>query len=277
MTGVLYLVATPIGNLEDISARAVRVLGEVDVIAAEDTRVSRKLLNHFEIKKPLISYYEQNKRMRGEELLQRLLCGENIALITDAGMPAISDPGADIVKDAISAGIEIIAIPGASAVLTALIVSGMDTVRFTFEGFLPREKAARRKILFSLSDESRTMIFYEAPHRLKAVLTDMVEQFGSTRRIALCRELTKMHEQILRMSLEQASAYYCENQPRGEFVLVVEGKAKDDEGIVVPDDSQLTEELNQLMGQGHSRKQASRIIAEKYALAVKSVYDIGLR
>ena len=277
MTGVLYLVATPIGNLEDISARAVRVLGEVDVIAAEDTRVSRKLLNHFEIKKPLISYYEQNKRMRGEELLQRLLCGENIALITDAGMPAISDPGADIVKDAISAGIEIIAIPGASAVLTALIVSGMDTVRFTFEGFLPREKAARRKILSSLSDESRTMIFYEAPHRLKAVLTDMVEQFGSTRRIALCRELTKMHEQILRMSLEQASAYYCENQPRGEFVLVVEGKAKDDEGIVVPDDSQLTEELNQLMGQGHSRKQASRIIAEKYELAVKSVYDIGLR
>jgi len=277
MTGVLYLVATPIGNLEDISARAVRVLGEVDVIAAEDTRVSRKLLNHFEIKKPLISYYEQNKRMRGEELLQRLLCGENIALITDAGMPAISDPGADIVKDAISAGIEIIAIPGASAVLTALIVSGMDTVRFTFEGFLPREKAARRKILFSLSDESRTMIFYEAPHRLKAVLTDMVEQFGSTRRIALCRELTKMHEQILRMSLEQASAYYCENQPRGDFVLVVEGKAKDDEGIVVPDDSQLTEELNQLMGQGHSRKQASRIIAEKYELAVKSVYDIGLR
>ncbi|MEG2212703.1 MAG: 16S rRNA (cytidine(1402)-2'-O)-methyltransferase [Clostridiales bacterium] len=274
MSGILYLVGTPIGNLEDISARALRILSEVDLIAAEDTRVSRRLLNHFGIKKPLISYYEQNKRWREQELLDKLKQRQNIALISDAGMPAISDPGADIAAVAMAADIEIIAIPGACALVTALVISGMDSTRFCFEGFLAREKTARRKQLQGLVAEQRTLIFYESPHRLSAALADMQECFGAERRIVVARELTKLHEQCLRFSLAEATAYFQENQPRGEFVLVVAGAEQS--VAEVPQEQQLTQELAELMNGGHSRKQAARCVAEKYHLSVKAVYDLGL-
>ncbi len=275
MSGTLYLVATPIGNLEDISARALRILGEVDVIAAEDTRVSRGLLNHFAIKKPLISYYEQNKLFRQQELLARLEAGQNIALISDAGMPAISDPGVDIAAAAMDAGFAVVAIPGACALITALVISGMDTTRFVFEGFLPREKRERRQRLAQLAGETRTLLFYEAPHRLVAVLADFAEAFGGERKIALARELTKLHEQCLRLTLAEAITYYQQNQPRGEFVLVVAGAAP--VVTAAPATAQLTEELNALLAQGNSRKQAAKELACRYQLPVKAMYALGLK
>ena len=223
MAGTLYLVPTPIGNLGDISPRAKKTLAEVDFIAAEDTRVTLKLLNHLEIKKPLVSYYEHNKAESGPRIVERLLAGECCALVTDAGSPAISDPGEDLVALCAKADICVCAIPGPCAVVTALSVSGLPTGRFCFEGFLSTNKKSRREHLDSLKGEMRTMIFYEAPHKLQNTLKDLCAAFGTERRISLCRELTKLHEQILRMTLGEALAYYTENDPRGEYVLVLEG------------------------------------------------------
>ncbi|MDO4732869.1 MAG: 16S rRNA (cytidine(1402)-2'-O)-methyltransferase, partial [Bacillota bacterium] len=213
MSATLYVVSTPIGNLEDISLRALRILREVDLIAAEDTRVSRKLLNHFEIKKPLISYYEHNKSLRTGALLDALQEGKSLALISDAGTPAVSDPGQDLVQAAVACDIPVVVIPGASAILTALVASALDTQRFCFEGFLPREKKERRERLQELVGEQRTMIFYEAPHRLKKSLADMEEAWGSERQISLGREMTKLHEDMLRSTIGELRQLYEQQDP----------------------------------------------------------------
>lgn len=218
----LYVVGTPIGNLSDMSERAKEVLNEVDFIAAEDTRVTLKLLNAFGIKKPMISYFEHNIRERGEEIIAKILGGEDCAIVTDAGMPCISDPGEDLVKLCYQNGIEVVVIPGPSAVVSALAISGQSTKRFTFEGFLSTVKKQRKEHLESLKTERRTMIFYEAPHKLKATLFDMLEYFGD-REISLCRELTKIHEQVIRTTLSDAVKMYEETNPKGEFVLVISG------------------------------------------------------
>ena len=221
--GVLYLVGTPIGNLSDISERAKKVLSEVDFVAAEDTRNSMKLLSVFGIHKELLSYYEHNKKSSGEKIVSRLLSGESCALVTDAGMPAISDPGEDLVRLCAENGITVSVVPGPSAVVSALALSALSTVRFAFEGFLPVPKAERRKRLEAIRREERTMVFYEAPHKLKATLTDLVEYFGENRKISLCRELTKLNEEAIRTTLGEAIKIYEEKEPRGEYVLVVEG------------------------------------------------------
>lgn len=223
VAGMLYLVATPIGNLGDLSERAVKVLSEVDFIAAEDTRNSMRLLSYLGISKPMVSYFEHNKRERGEQIASMLESGQSCALITDAGTPAISDPGEDMVALCAARNIPVTSIPGPVASITALTLSGLPTGRFTFEGFLSTNKSERREHLASLEGERRTMLFHEAPHKLKATLSDLCTAFGSDRRIALCRELTKSHEEILRMTLGEAVAYHEENAPRGEYVLVVEG------------------------------------------------------
>lgn len=221
--GVLYLVSTPIGNLSDLSERAQKVLSEVDFIAAEDTRNSGKLLQYLGIKSPMVSYFEHNKRERGEEILARLQAGESCALVTDAGTPAISDPGEDLVSLCAEKGVKVSAVPGAVASIMALTLSGLPTGRFTFEGFLSVNRSERKERLEELKREKRTMLFHEAPHKLKNTLRDLCEAFGGERRISLCRELTKRNEEILRMTLSRAVAYYEENEPRGEYVLVVEG------------------------------------------------------
>lgn len=220
--GVLYLVATPIGNLADLSPRAIKVLSDVDFVAAEDTRNSGKLLHCFGISKPMICYFEHNKKSRGNEILRRLLDGESCALITDAGTPAVSDPGEDIVRLCAENGVRVVGIPGCCAAVDALSLSGLMTRRFAFEGFLPPQKSERKRHLQSLASEMRTLIFYEAPHRLSDTLRELYEAFGD-RRIALCRELTKLNEEVLRLSLADAIAHYEIEAPRGEYVLVVEG------------------------------------------------------
>ena len=225
MSGTLYLVATPIGNLDDFSPRALATLRAVDFIAAEDTRVSVKLLNHFGAQKPLVSYHEHNHVTAGQSILRRLSSGEDCALVTDAGTPAISDPGEELVKLCAENGVNVIAIPGCCAAVNALAVSGLPTGRFAFEGFLTVNKKSRRERLEALRTEERTMIFHEAPHKLRATLADLREAFGAERRIALCREMTKLHEETLRMTLGEAVAYYESAAPRGEYVLVVEGAA----------------------------------------------------
>ena len=224
--GVLYLVGTPIGNLADMTDRAKKVLSEVDFIAAEDTRNSMKLLSCFGIHAELVSYYEHNKRESGERIIAKLLGGESCALITDAGMPAISDPGEDLVRLCADAGVTVRVVPGPSACVSALALSGLSTVRFTFEGFLPAQKNERRKRLDDLKNEERTMIFYEAPHKLRTTLDDMLEVFGLDRKISLCRELTKLNEESHRTTLEGAVSHYKEKEPRGEYVLVIEGGHK---------------------------------------------------
>ena len=224
-TGKLYVVATPIGNLGDFSPRAIETLETVDFIAAEDTRVGAKLLNKFEIKKPQVSYFEHNRRTKGDYILSRLLEGESCAIITDAGTPAISDPGVDLVDLCAQNSVEVVAVPGCSAVVAALSISGMACGRFTFEGFLPVPKKERRAHLEEVKTEKRTMVFYEAPHKLQRTLQDMLECWGD-RKIALCREITKLHEECFRTTLSEAIAHYEEHPPRGEFVLVIEGCAQ---------------------------------------------------
>lgn len=226
MSGKLYVVGTPIGNLEDMSPRAVRVLGEADFIAAEDTRVTVKLLNHFDIKKEMLSYYEHNKNSKGNLIIERILRGESCALVSDAGMPAISDPGEDLVRQAHEEGITVESVPGPSALVTALAISGMESGRFCFEGFLSVNKISRKKHLDELKNESRTMIFYEAPHKLNATLNDMLKAFGD-RKIALVRELTKIHETVFNTTLSEAAEFYDNNTPKGEFVLIIEGKKEE--------------------------------------------------
>ncbi|MGI6065934.1 MAG: 16S rRNA (cytidine(1402)-2'-O)-methyltransferase [Bacillota bacterium] len=274
MVGKLYLVGTPIGNLEDISFRALKVLKEVDIIAAEDTRHTRKLLNHFEIKTPLTSYYEHNKRAKGEYIISLLLEGKQVALVSDAGMPGISDPGEDIVRDAVSAGVSVSVIPGPNAALAALVISGLPSARFIFEGFLPREKKERKAILNKLCTEQRTMIFYEAPHRLTKTLEDLDKYFGD-RRVAVVREITKKFEEIIRGSLKELINYYTKNLPRGEFTLVVAGAPP--AAVEVPDLNQLKEEVNRLIDAGMPKKEAIKEVAHRYHIPKRTVYDISLK
>lgn len=226
--GILYVVGTPIGNLGDFSPRAVQVLESVDFIAAEDTRVSVKLLNHFGIKKPLISYYEHNKMDKGEQILNRIKGGESCAVISDAGMPCISDPGEELVREAHKHGVKVEVVPGPSAVISALAISGMKSGRFTFEGFLSVNRPSRRAHLAEIQNEKRTMVFYEAPHKLLATLKDMLETLGN-REITIARELTKVHEEIKKTTLKDAFDFYSENTPKGEFVLIIDGKSQEEE------------------------------------------------
>lgn len=275
MAATLYLVPTPIGNLGDISPRAKKTLAEADFIAAEDTRVSLKLLNHLELKKPLVSYYEHNKNESGPRIVERLLAGESCALVTDAGSPAISDPGEDLVALCAKAGVCVCAIPGPCAAVTALSVSGLPTGRFCFEGFLSTNKKSRREHLDSLKSERRTMIFYEAPHKLQNTLKDLTDAFGPERRISLCRELTKLHEQILRMTLGEALAYYTENDPRGEYVLILEGAAEaSEEALTLEDAVSLALER---IASGASKKDAVREVSRETGFPKNALYDAVLR
>ena len=275
MAGTLYLVPTPIGNLGDISPRAKKTLAEADFIAAEDTRVSLKLLNHLELKKPLVSYYEHNKNESGPRIVERLLAGESCALVTDAGSPAIYDPGEDLVALCAKAGVCVCAIPGPCAAVTALSVSGLPTGRFCFEGFLSTNKKSRREHLDSLKSERRTMIFYEAPHKLQNTLKDLTDAFGPERRISLCRELTKLHEQILRMTLGEALAYYTENDPRGEYVLILEGAAEASvEALTLEDAVSLALER---IASGASKKDAVREVSRETGFPKNALYDAVLR
>ncbi len=274
MAGTLYLVPTPIGNLGDISARMAEILEQVDFIAAEDTRVSLKLLNHLDIKKPLVSYYRHNCETAGPAILERILQGQDCALVTDAGTPAISDPGEELVRLCASSGVEVISIPGPCALITALSVSGLPTGRFTFEGFLPTNKKNRKARLDALKEETRTMVFYEAPHKLRATLQDLTQVFGPDRRIALCRELTKLHEEIARITLAEAVERYAGQEPRGEFVLVVEGAAPAVEEEITPETA--LELLNRLQQQGMSLTQAAKAAAKETGLSKNLLYRMAL-
>jgi 16S rRNA (cytidine1402-2'-O)-methyltransferase len=274
MAGILYLVPTPIGNLGDISLRARQTLENADFIAAEDTRVSLKLLNHLEIKKPLVSYYEHNKTFKGGRIVERILAGETCALVSDAGSPAISDPGEDLVKECAAAGITVCAIPGPCAAITALSISGQSTGRFCFEGFLSMSKKSRREHLDSLRAEKRTMIFYEAPHKLMNTLEDMVEVFGAERPVSFCRELTKLHEEVLRTTLGQAIVHFTETPPKGEFVLVVAGAPEEVKEIPTATDA--AGRVNELISQGLSRKDAIKQTAQELGLPKNAVYAAAL-
>ena len=275
MSGTLYLVATPIGNLGDFSPRAVETLETVDFIAAEDTRVSVKLLNHFSIKKPLVSYHEHNHVSAGQSILARLLAGESCALVTDAGTPAVSDPGEDLVRLCAEAGVEVLSIPGCCAAVNALAVSGLPTGRFTFEGFLTVNRKSRRAHLDSLRDERRTMIFHEAPHKLCATLEDLRDTFGPQRRIALCRELTKLHEETVRCTLEEAVERYREAPPKGEFVLVVEGAPEADVSAADPE-AALARVLDLRRG-GMRLKDAAKAVAGETGLSKNELYAAALQ
>ena len=274
MAGMLYLVPTPIGNLGDISERCRRILEEADFIAAEDTRVSLKLLNYLGIKKSLVSYYEHNKAFKGNVILDRILAGETCALVSDAGSPAISDPGEDLVRLCAEHGITVTAIPGPCAVITALSISGLPTGRFCFEGFLSTAKKSRKEHLASLVGETRTMIFYEAPHKLVSTLEDLAETFGNDRKISLCRELTKLHEEVVRTTLGEAIAKYTENGPKGEFVLVVDGAAPVEKEVPTAEDA--GEMVKRLMTEGLSRKDAIKQTAKALDLPKNVVYDAAL-
>lgn len=270
MSGKLYIVGTPIGNLGDFSPRGVQTLSEVDFIAAEDTRVSVKLLNHFGIKKPLISYFEHNKTEKGAQIVKRLLAGETCALVTDAGMPAISDPGEELVLQCHKAGVKVETVPGPSAVITALAASGMESGRFCFEGFLSVNKISRKEHLAQLVGESRTMIFYEAPHKLLNTLKDMLA-FFSDREIALVRELTKVHENVHRTTLSAAVEFYTENPPKGEFVLIVAGKAQE----AIESEMTLAEAVKmarEFMENGMSSTAAAKAAAAQSGIKKSEIY-----
>ena len=271
MPGTLYLVPTPIGNLGDISRRCADTLAAVDFVAAEDTRVTLKLLNHLGLKKPLLSYYRHNTGAGGEAVLERLLSGEDGALVTDAGTPAVSDPGEELVAQCAERDIPVVAIPGHCALITALAVSGLPTGRFTFEGFLAMNKKNRRAHLAELAGERRTMIFYEAPHKLRATLEDLAAAFGPERRISLCRELTKLHEEVRRTTLGEAAEWYEANPPRGEFVLVVEGAPETAAAAPAPEDA--LARVAELREQGLSLRDAVKQAAKETGLPKNELYD----
>ncbi|MBQ6839925.1 MAG: 16S rRNA (cytidine(1402)-2'-O)-methyltransferase [Oscillospiraceae bacterium] len=274
MSGMLYLVPTPIGNLGDISIRCRQTLEQADFIAAEDTRVTLKLLNHLGIKKSLVSYYEHNKAQKGNVILDRILAGETCALVSDAGSPAISDPGEDLVKQCAEAGITVCAIPGPCALITALSISGQSTGRFCFEGFLSTAKKSRREHLLCLEKEQRTMIFYEAPHKLVATLESMAEVFGADRPISLCRELSKLHEEVIRTTLGGALELYAQQAPKGEFVLVVAGAAPEEKIEATAQDA--ASRVKELVAGGMSRKDAIKQTAKELDLPKNVVYDAAL-
>ena len=271
--GTLYLVATPIGNLADLSERAIKVLSEVDFIAAEDTRNSQKLLSVLGISKPMVSYFEHNKRERGEQIIERLQSGESCALVTDAGTPAVSDPGADLVVLCAERGVTVTSIPGCCAAITALTLSALPTGRFTFEGFLSTNKAERREHLADLKTEKRTMILHEAPHKLRNTLQDLADAFGGERRIALCRELTKLNEQVERTTLSGAIAIYEEKEPRGEYVLVIEGAAQSTEATAFWQDMSIPDHVQHYVDGGMSEKDAIKAAAKDRGVHKNEVYS----
>lgn len=278
MAGTLYLCATPIGNLEDMTFRVIRILKEVDVIAAEDTRNSIKLLNHFEIKTPMTSYHEYNKIEKGRKLVEMLLGGKNVALITDAGTPGISDPGEELVKMCYEAGIAVTSLPGAAACITALTLSGLSTRRFAFEAFLPSDKKERKEVLAELVNETRTMILYEAPHRLVKTLQELLEVLGD-RKITICRELTKKHETAYATTLQEACAYYGANEPKGECVLVIEGKSRQElrqEAIASWEEMALEEHMAHYESQGIDHKEAMKRVAKDRGISKRDVYKMLL-
>ena len=277
--GTLYLCATPIGNLEDMTKRVIETLESVDLIAAEDTRNTLKLLNHFGIRGKLTSYHEHNKYEKAEILVKELLSGKSIALVTDAGTPAISDPGQVMVERCIDNGIPVTSLPGAAAFVTALTLSGLSTKRFVFEGFLPSEKKERNMILEELKDETRTLILYEAPHRLKETLALLKKNLGN-RHIAVCRELTKIHEEVIRTDLDGAVSYYEENDPRGEFVLVIEGK---DPVLIMEEDRRkwedmsVSDHLKFYTGSGMDKKEAMKLVARDRGVSKRDIYNLLLK
>ena len=274
MAGTLYLVPTPIGNLGDISRRAAETLAQADFVAAEDTRVSIKLLNHLELKKPMVTYHRHNTDWGGQAVIDRLMAGESCALVTDAGTPAVSDPGEELVARCAALDIPVCAIPGPCALVTALAVSGQPTGRFTFEGFLAMNKKNRRTHLDSLRGEERTMIFYEAPHKLTATLQDLADVFGPDRPLSLCRELTKLHEEIRRTTLGEAAAFYRKNPPKGEFVLVVRGAEPQPEGEVTLEDGLAL--VDKLRGEGLSLRDGVKRAAKELGLSRNQLYDLAV-
>lgn len=275
MTGTLYLCATPIGNLEDMTFRVIRTLKEVDLIAAEDTRNSIKLLNHFEIQTPMTSYHEYNKYEKGRKLVEKLLEGQNIALITDAGTPGISDPGEELVKMCYESGISVTSLPGAAACITALTISGLSTRRFAFEAFLPSDKKEREQILKEMETETRTMIVYEAPHRLVKTLKLFLERLGN-RKITVCRELTKRHETALAVTLEEAVAHYEANPPKGECVLVIEGKSWEEaraEERKQWEEMTIEDHMEVYTKQGMDKKSAMKAVAKDRGVSKRDIYQ----
>ena len=276
MPGILYIVATPIGNLDDMPPRVAATFGAADFVAAEDTRVTLKLLNHLGLKKPMMSYYEHALH-HGAAILDRIEAGESCALCSDAGMPCISDPGEQIVKDAIARGITVTPVPGASACVTALAVSGQDTARFVFEGFLPVPKKERRERLEFLQGETRTVIFYEAPHKLRGTLDDLCAAFGAERSITLCRELTKLHEEIFKTTIGGAMARYAEEAPRGEFVLVMAGAAPEETGETPPTLEEAVAAARALMDQGQSASAAAKAAAAQSPFGKGEIYRLLCR
>ena len=265
----LYLVATPIGNLSDISERALETLENADFIAAEDTRKTGVLLAHYSIKKPLVSYYEHNLRQRGEEIIARLEAGETCALVSDAGMPAVSDPGEQLVKQCYEHGLKVSAIPGPCAFVSAIAISGLSTKRFTFEGFLSTAKNSRRERLESVKTLEHTLIFYEAPHKLQGLLEDILQVLGD-RRISLVREISKIYEQVMLTTVSEAVEYYKENEPKGEFVLVIEGAAEEKEEV---SDETLEKEFFELVEGGMTKTFAAKTLARKYNLSKREIYE----
>ena len=274
--GELYLCATPIGNLEDMTFRCIRVLKEADVIAAEDTRNSIKLLNHFEIKTPMTSYHEFNKVEKARVLVERLLKGETVALITDAGTPGISDPGEELVRQCIEAGIKVTPVPGAAACINALIMSGMPTRRFCFEAFLPSDKKEKADVLEQLKAEQRTIIIYEAPHRLLRTLTELESALGGMRKIAVCKERTKRHETVYRDTISGALGYYTANEPKGEYVLVIEGRSPKElleEKRAAWDDMSIEEHFNMYVSRGMDKKDAMKLVAKDRGVSKRDIYN----
>ncbi|MBO4592161.1 MAG: 16S rRNA (cytidine(1402)-2'-O)-methyltransferase [Eubacterium sp.] len=277
--GVLYLVATPIGNLEDMTFRAVKVLRDADLIAAEDTRNSRKLLTHFDIKTPMTSYHEFNRFDKAEVLIDKLSSGQAVAVITDAGTPGISDPGEVLVQMCVERGIEVVPIPGAVAAVNALIASGQKTRRFAFEAFLPQEKKELRNVLNQLRTEQRTIVLYEAPHRLRKTLELLEAELGGSRSITVCKELTKKHEKFLKMSLGEAVEFYKDTEPRGEYVLVIEGKPEEElnaEKKAQWEDMSLEEHLQKYIDEGMSKKDAIKTVAKERGIPKQEVYKVGI-
>lgn len=275
MAGKLYLCATPIGNLEDMTYRVVKVLQEVDLIAAEDTRNSIKLLNHFAIKTPMTSYHEFNKIEKGRKLVEKLQSGQNIALITDAGTPGISDPGEELVKMCYEAGIEVTSLPGAAACITALTLSGLSTRRFAFEAFLPTDKKEKQAIMKELQSETRTIVMYEAPHRLLRTLQELVDNLGN-RRITVCRELTKKHETAFVTTIDEAILYYESNEPKGECVLVIEGKSREElrqEEVSKWEELSIEEHMDYYTTQGMDKKEAMKLVAKDRGIGKRDVYQ----
>lgn len=275
--GKLYLCATPIGNLEDMPVRGVRIMQEADLIAAEDTRNSVKLINHFQIKTPMTSYHEYNKVEKARFLVDKMLAGETIVLITDAGTPGISDPGEELVKQCVDAGIEVFSIPGPVACINALIISGLPTRRFVFEAFLPYDKKERAYVFSELKNETRTIIIYEAPHKLVKTLEELKVTLGDERRIAVCKELTKKHETVVRFTLGEAVEYYEENEPRGEYVLVIEGRNRE-EIIKEEQESWLSmsveEHLDYYIEQGFDKKEAMKKVAKDRGVSKRDIYNL---